>query len=291
MLLHQRLGTLLALITALALAAACGGRAYYSQLLEARRLASEMHVAFASAAAASSRAVMADTDEASAGAVEEARRDRVIVERNLQILEPMLEALGFRDDLSILRSFKARYEEYRRIDEEVLPLAVENTNLKAQRLAFGAGREAAGAFRASLEAAVRGSRGGGACCLEASAVRAGAAVLEIQVLQAPHIAEADEAVMTRLEEQMTAAETAARRAVGELRASVTGRGRDLDAAVQHLDRFMAVNKEILGLSRRNSEVRSLALSLGRKRTVTAAGQDDLRALEEALAKHEFSATR
>jgi hypothetical protein len=54
---------------------------------------------------------------------------------------------------------------------------------------------------------------------------------------------------------------------------------------------MAVNDEIVTLSRRNSNVRSLALSLGRKRMVTAESEDDLRALEEALAKHEFSATR
>ena len=54
---------------------------------------------------------------------------------------------------------------------------------------------------------------------------------------------------------------------------------------------MAINDEIVTLSRRNSNVRSLALSLGRKRMVTAECEDDLRALEEALAKHEFTATR
>ena len=45
------------------------------------------------------------------------------------------------------------------------------------------------------------------------------------------------------------------------------------------------------LSRRNSEVRSQALSLGRKRTVIAVCDDQLRALEEALAGHEIRATR
>ena len=54
---------------------------------------------------------------------------------------------------------------------------------------------------------------------------------------------------------------------------------------------MAIHKEIITLSRRNSDVRSLALSLGRKRTVTAECEEQLQALEEALAKHEFTATR
>lgn len=62
-------------------------------------------------------------------------------------------------------------------------------------------------------------------------------------------------------------------------------------AVGALDRFTAIHKEIIKLSRRNSEVRSLSLSLGRKRTITAQCEDRLRALEEALAKHQFTATR
>jgi hypothetical protein len=64
-----------------------------------------------------------------------------------------------------------------------------------------------------------------------------------------------------------------------------------DAAAAALNRFTSVNTEIVRLSRRNSNVRSLALSLGRKRTVTAECDDALRALVEELTKHEMSATR
>jgi hypothetical protein len=45
------------------------------------------------------------------------------------------------------------------------------------------------------------------------------------------------------------------------------------------------------LSRRNTNVRSLALSLGQKRMRTAACEDSLRELQDALAKRGFSATR
>ena len=54
---------------------------------------------------------------------------------------------------------------------------------------------------------------------------------------------------------------------------------------------MGVNAQIVALSRRNTNVRSLALSLGQKRTLTAACEDSLRALEDALAKRGFTATR
>jgi hypothetical protein len=54
---------------------------------------------------------------------------------------------------------------------------------------------------------------------------------------------------------------------------------------------LAVNGEIVALSRRNTNVRSLALALGRKRTVAAQCEERLQALVEALERHEFTATR
>lgn len=284
---------LLAASIAVASTSACVARpAVLTQLVEARRLASELHVEFTKAADAANRAVMADTDEGSSAAADEARLARQVVERDVETLQPILQSLGYRDDIRYLDGFKARFEEYRRLDDEILPLAVENTNLKAQRLSFGSAREAADAFRTSLEAVVRSSAAKDACCAEAVAARARTAVLEIQVLQAPHIAESDDAAMTRMEAQMTASSAAARRALAELRTSRTrATGPQLTGAVAALDRFMAINTEIITLSRRNSNVRSLALSLGRKRTVTAECEDQLRALDLALAKHEFTATR
>jgi hypothetical protein len=68
-------------------------------------------------------------------------------------------------------------------------------------------------------------------------------------------------------------------------------GPQLAAASAALDQFAMVNAEIVSLSRRNSNVRSLALSLGKKRTVTAECEDLLQALEDTLASHHFAATR
>ena len=54
---------------------------------------------------------------------------------------------------------------------------------------------------------------------------------------------------------------------------------------------MKVNAEIVGLSRRNTNVKSLAMSLGQKRMLTAACEESLRALQEALATRGFAGTR
>jgi hypothetical protein len=138
-------GLLLAGVAVMALSA-CRHRAALSDLLEARRLASELHVEFTKASEAANRAVMADTDEASVTAADQARRARQIVERDLEALRPILRSLGYRTDIGYLDIFKTRFDEYRRLDDEILPLAVENTNLKAQRLSFGPAREAADAL-------------------------------------------------------------------------------------------------------------------------------------------------
>ena len=260
-------------------------------LLESRRLAAEMHVAFTKAAEASSRAVMATSDEDSTTAADEAKQARQDAERSLAALQPVLESLGYQTDVVHVTAFKASFDEYRRLDDEILALAVENSNVKAQRIAFGPSRETAQAFGTALEAAIRdGAKD--RCRAEALASRAQVAVLRIEVLQPPHIADAEDAVMTRLEGEMRASEAVARKSLEELR-TATGltAGRHLGEATAALEAFVARNREIVTLSRRNSNVRSLALSLGRKRAVTAQCEDHLRALDQALEEHRFNATR
>ena len=285
---EQRTFVLVIVAALTAAMAACRSTPALTQQLEARRLASEMHVEFTKASDAASRAVLADNEEMSAAAANDARRSRQIVEQNLLALQPVLQALGYTEDLRHLEEFTSRFDEYRRLDDEILPLSAENTNVKALRLSFGPAREADEAFRAALEATVRAA--GGGCAAIELAGRARLAVLEIQVLQRPHIAEARDEIMTRLESEMKTFETAAREALEQLRSSAPPAAA-VTTATAALDRFMAINAEIVALSRRNSNVRSLALTLGRKRTVAAECELQLQALDDALAKHAFTATR
>jgi hypothetical protein len=280
-----------ALVIATAGGCVDGSKAVLSQQADAHRLASDLHVQFARAADASNRAVMADTDEASSTAAHEADRATQSAQHDAEALRKVLDDLGDREEAELLGRFTSRFGEYRKLDDTILPLAVENTNLKAQRLSFGPAQDAVNAFRQAIDAGVKPAAGtsGRAQALAAAAV---AALLEAQVLEARHIAESDEAAMTRMEDAMAAAESKARRALDGLKGTVPpGAAASLAAAAGALDRFIAVNDEIVKLSRRNSNVRSLALSLGKKRTVTAECDETLQALEDALARHHFAATR
>src|SRR5262249_56699356 len=64
-----------------------------------------------------------------------------------------------------------------------------------------------------------------------------------------------------------------------------------DAPTATLNRFHDVNTQLIGLSRRNSNVRSLALSLGKKRVLTARCEERLHAIQDALSKRTFAGTR
>jgi hypothetical protein len=271
-------------------AGACSGELALTRLVEARQLAADLRTDFTRAADASNRAIMTDSDEAATTAAGEARQAVEAVASGASALRSHLEALGYGDERRLLESFETCFGEYRTVDGEILGLAVENSNLKAQRLSFGPSREAADAMQKELEAAVKAAPAGAASRVEAQAWRAVAALRAIQVLQAPHIAEAEDAAMTRMEAEMDAAAGDVRKALEQMKAMGLPAAR-LTAATSAFERFMTVNAEMLTLSRRNSEVRSLALSLGRKRILTAQCDDQLRALQDALAAHAVGGTR
>lgn len=290
--LRQRFGPGL-LIAAIVAAAGCTNTptTVLERLSEARRLAANLLVQFTKASDAANRAVMADTDDTSVAFAREAGQATEAVQMDADALAPMLQALGFSDETRLLEEFRSQFAEYRALDQSILELAVENTNLKAQRLSFGPAQQEADAVRDSLEA-VAPLAPANASRVEALVATAVAAVRDIQVQQGPHIAESDEAAMTRMESRMDASAADARSAL-TLLASLAGPGSQpkVTAATAALDRFTALSAQIVALSRRNSNVRSLALSLGQKRMLTAACEGSLLALHDALAKRGFTATR
>jgi hypothetical protein len=280
------------LVTVGALAVAGCVNGGLEQLSEARRLSADLLVQFTKSADAGNRAVMADTDEASVAFAREAEQAQLAVQRDTDALKPILQGLRYDEEARLLDEFGGRFAEYRALDRTILGLAVENTNLKAQRLSFGPAQEAADSFRDSIEAVAPSDAATNAWRVKALAATAVARVREIQVLQAAHIAAADDAAMSRMETRMATLEAAARSTLETLAALVQPASRPhLAAATAALDRFMGVNAEITALSRRNTNVRSLALSLNQKGKLAGACEDSLRALRRALEKRGFTGTR
>jgi hypothetical protein len=279
------------LLIAACAAGGCAVNRALQQMSQVRGLAADLLVRFTQASDAANRAVMADTDAMSVDFAREAATAKDAVQTDVDALQPLLRELKFSKETELLQQFVDRFGRYKTLDQNILDLAVENTNLKAQRLSFGSAQAAADAIRDALER-IKPASPGDEWHVRALAASATGSVREIQVLEAPHIADPDDSAMTRIEQRMKAAEADARHALKMLEPLVdTASHARLADASTGLDRFMAVNTQIVELSRRNTNVRSLALSLNEKRPVTSACEQSLRALNEALSKRGYQRGR
>jgi hypothetical protein len=270
----------------------CDENAALQGVSRAQHLAADLHVQFTKAADSASKAVLADTDEASGSFARDAEQAKQAVRTDLDALRPLLQELNLTDELRLLDQFVASFDAYSELDRRILDLAVENTNLKAQQLSFGPAQEAADAFRDALQSVVPADPARDGWQVKALVATAVQTVREIQVLQAPHIANADDQVMARMETRMQASEARARRDVEALAPLIQRASREqLTRATAALDRFMSVNAEITALSRRNTNVRSLALSLSEKSKIVAACEESLAGLRDLLAKRGLTGHR
>ena len=212
---------------------------------------------------------MADTDEASAAAADEARRARQVVERDVQATSGRLSSHCATEKTCAISMASTRGSPNTDVwTMRVLPLAVENTNVKAQRLSFGPAREAVDAFRGA-----RSTRQSEPTRRRTRAVRKPSrhartwTCSRFRSLHAPHIAEAEDAGrMTRMEEQMAA--SGRRCSQGAPTSCRQRRRREsapaaLDAAAAALDRFNVRS------TRRSSRCHGATATCGRSRCPSA----------------------
>ncbi|MEI9938282.1 MAG: MCP four helix bundle domain-containing protein [Pseudomonadota bacterium] len=260
-----------------------------AQLGEARRLSADLRVQFSRAADASNRAVMADTDQASLAFAHEAEDTLKLVEQDVTALNTLTHSLGVADEVQILERFQKQFADYRVVDNNVLALAVENTNLKAQQLSFGPAREAADRFKAALAQLPPSLAAKDRCRAEELVASAVLNVRELQTLQGPHIASSDDAAMTAMEQQLAALESKTAAALSAL--ANLADASSLGAAQTAFEQFKTIGQQIVTLSRRNSNVRSLDLSLRVKPPLANACEESARALQNALANEGSKATR
>lgn len=267
-----------------ALLGACNGPAALQRAAEARQLATTLQVELAQAVEASNRAVMSQSDPASSESAREAQAARERVKGAKGKLDDLLTALQYTDERRLLEEFQGKFAAYEVLDSQILGLAFEKSNVKATKLAFGPVREAADAFEQELTKLPTSDEKARGLVLEAVL-----AVRKLQILEPPHIAEPNDLAMTRMEEQMSQHEATAHGALEQL-TRLFGAAQ-LQSATAALDGLAKTNAEIVALSRRNTNVRSLELTLGQKRKLVATCDDSLRALHQALVERARRATR
>ena len=257
------------------------------------RLVSEMRVNLNASVEAEKIAVLADTDEASRAYADQALSLSDGVEDARVKLGILIEAEKMGREVDIFREFTNCWERFRQIDQELLPMSVMNTNVKAYELSFDSAHKAVSHLEESLNALMNsGIENDKSCKIKALATRALVAALKIHVLQSPHIAESRIEKMDEIETTMQMQNTLIIASLDALSFLTIPKSKSLlDKANAAYAEFWRINMEVMALSRQNSNVQSLALSLGQKRNATVQCSDALAALEEAIQSKVYKATR
>ena len=235
-----------------------------------------------SSAEAEKSSVMADTDEASIKFAEQS----VQASQNVEKARIELEALIVKNstEANHFADFSSCWERLRKIDAEVLSLAVQNTNLKALRLSFVPAAAAISHMEESLNQLMdwtASSSDEARIIRLASKALTGA--LNIYTLQAPHIAETTDTGMDRIEANMKQLDEQVRDALNSLDNLVGESGKLLiGEAWKHYQHFQTINAEVIDLSRQNTNIRSFAVSMGQKRNIMAQCLDLLNGLQDAV---------
>jgi hypothetical protein len=247
---------------------------------KAKRIAlvESMRLNLASASEAEKSAVMAITDADSQTYADQARAAATTVEQARKKLEELLQTGGNQNEKDLLAQFSQAFAEFKRIDKDLLDLAVKNTNLKASSLAFGPAATALKEMDAALARLVSDD-----LKVTRLADDARIAAWHLQALVPPHIAEESDEKMNEMEAVMAKEDQDVRKNLEALAAvpNLTGNP-DLKAAASEYARFTKFKTQILKLSRENTNVRSLAISLNQKRKMMLICQDALALLEQAI---------
>jgi hypothetical protein len=249
-------------------------------------LAGQMRLALALASEAGNSAVMATTDRDSHNFADQARAATKTVERDLRELTELLHKGGAKNEEELLAGFSQTFTDLQRIDKDLLNLAVQNTNLKAYRLAFGPAEDVLKEMDSLLlhiaEKAAGSSKSSCPVRQLADEIRIGA--LRIQTMLPPHIAEESSQKMDKLEALIANEDRNIRKNLEDLTGLLksSGDSSDVEAITARYARFREIKAQIIKLSRENTNVRSLSIALNEKRKIMLAGQDTLASLVQAI---------
>jgi hypothetical protein len=277
---------MLLMVILVALHLQTGQKSVVQLAFKARRadMVAKMRLNLASASEAEKSAVLAISDQDSKTYADQARAATLEAEREQNELRELLAAGGTLKESDLLVQFSRVFTDFMRIDSDLLVLATKNTNIKAYGLTFGPAADALKEMDTALSRLVTKSADfPEARNVTLLACRAQIAALRIQTLLAPHIAEESDRKMDELEAHMTKEDMEVRKDLDGLASIREFHGNpDLEIALSNWARFSEVKERIIALSRENTNIKSLTISLGQKRKVLFLCQDLLSALQQTI---------
>jgi hypothetical protein len=238
-------------------------------------------------------AVLSESDEESEAFADQSLQAIAAVEANRIEFGKLIEISKNDDEMKTFHEFNRCWTEFQKTEQIVLDLAVQNTNIKASRLSQTEARDDVQRFVHDLsELVVMDAVSGNCRQMVLPIFEAVTSCLHIHYLHTPHIKAASDGEMDQIEAEMKNDKGVVELSLDVLteRAGERGRAALQDARKAYAD-FIQVTEEVVRLSRQNTNVKSLELSLGKKRAITAECEGILTDLQEVVQSKTFKATR
>ncbi len=265
----------------------------YLNVIKKKEILSQMRVNLYKSVEMEKSAVMARTDEESQDFAGQSFASSASVEQDLIQIQSLIDATALQDEVKLINEFKNCWAEFRKLDQVILGLAVQNTNLKATTLSHGKGAETLLRFELALKDVMRlnlqtpkEDRVAGSAW---HAIAAGAQILN---MHNSHIAEITNEKMDQIDIQIKMEEKEVLQSLEELLGIVDLKNQDalLLAKVAFFE-FMEVTATVQDLSRKNSNVKSLELSIGKKRMISTQCAEVLAAFQNAVKNRPFKSAK
>ena len=256
-------------------------------------LLSTMRIHFLEAIEAEKNAVLAITDEASEDFAAQARQAVDGVDSGRKEIESIILQEKLPRETKMINEFNSCWSQYRKLDETILDLAIQNTNLKAQKISATQCAQELEHFEVSLNRLIDQNTNGNQCNkVVMLSYEALTASLKVFALHKLHIEEADDQEMDKIEQRIKSYDGSARKALGTLRgiADLID-NEDLKNADTAYERFMNLTGEVLKLSRMHTNIKSAEPYLRKIRLVSSQCQEILSTLKETVQAQQFKATR
>ena len=261
--------------------------------LQEYELLSTMRVNFLKTIEAGKSAVLATTDESSIAFAEQARQAAAKVESGRKELEALVVQANSSRDKQTMSDFNSCWSQLQTLNNTILELATQNTNIKAQKLSSTQCARDVKEIEANLnniiQQRIKNNRNDNAVRIAYEALTAS---LNILALHKPHIEEAQDEEMDKIEKDINSYDKVARKALAALRTIPDLVDNDnLKAADEAYGRFMKQTAEVLKLSRMNTNVKSTELSWGKQSLISAQCEGLLTTLQDSVKSRQWGGTK
>ncbi len=215
------------------------------------------------------------------------------LETHRQALDKLTQIQSTPTEKQLLSEFDQCWLQFKTLDQQLLAWATQESNIEAQKWSTDTGRKAWEQFEKALN---RLKKQGQADKynpeIENAIAQSQIASLKILALHKPHIEAFTEQEMAQWENEMQVQTALTKQHLNSLAKQLSQQ--DLAAyntAYLHWEAFQGATQKIVRLSRQNSNLKSIALSLGKKRLISTQCKGILNELKQTYADQRFQATR